>query len=208
VSGRMNWDRVRTENLAHLHGSEWVSPFANASLARNKKGKNKKEGARRKKPVPLAARMVGCTCGKAIGFTGLHKKKCPLCRTQASMALAEHVAVVAHSDEARPAVERTSAAMPKLTILASTRRLENSVLSKPSTGMPTRKNTSKSKRIRDLRSKWTSLRQKQKRSGAFQSVGQLAKEQRRSRRRALEVAKTGLKRPLQGGAFESNRNKH
>src|ERR1700733_4246534 len=68
VTGRMNWDRVRMENLAHLHGSEWVSPFANASRAHNKKRKNKKKGARRKKLVPLATQMVGCTCGKAIRF--------------------------------------------------------------------------------------------------------------------------------------------
>ena len=106
MSGRMNWDRVRVETLAHVHGSEWISPFADATLAHNKK-RSKKKQTRCKKIVPLAARMVGCTCGKAIGFIGLHKKRCPLCRPQVSMALAKHVAVVAHSDEVRHPVERT-----------------------------------------------------------------------------------------------------
>jgi len=124
MSGRMNWDRVRKENLVHLHGSEWVSPVANASLANDKNRKNKKRDSRLRKSVPPAARMVGCTCGKTIGFTGAHKKRCPLCRTQVSIASAKQVAVIGRSDEARPAVERASAKMPQLAIGVSAKNLE------------------------------------------------------------------------------------
>jgi hypothetical protein len=31
MSGKMDWDRVRKEGLARLHGSEWVNPFADSS---------------------------------------------------------------------------------------------------------------------------------------------------------------------------------
>jgi len=105
MSGRMNWDRVRKENLVHLHGSEWVSPVANASLANDKKKTNKKKRLRLRKSVPPAALMVGCTCGKTIGFMGAHKKRCPLCRTQVLIASAKQVAVIGRSDEGGPARE-------------------------------------------------------------------------------------------------------
>jgi hypothetical protein len=99
MGGKMNWDRVRKENLARLHGSDWVEidpllagtattftgppTFAPSPLVnkRNRKSKkNKKNKSRRPKAIlPLAARMLGCTCGKPTGFIGLHKKRCPLC---------------------------------------------------------------------------------------------------------------------------------
>lgn len=102
VSGRLNWERVRKENLSRLHGSEWVKPSDDTLLSlawksnENGKGKQKKnkkkklgwglKGKSRRLPkvVPLAKRMVGCTCGKAIGFTGQHKKSCPLRKPEAS----------------------------------------------------------------------------------------------------------------------------
>jgi hypothetical protein len=94
VSGRMDWDRVRVEDLSRRHGSEWLSfadsehSFADLSLESRKSAKsrkNKKKG--RRTVVPVAARMVGCSCGKPVGFTGQHKKRCPLCRVQASIAV-------------------------------------------------------------------------------------------------------------------------
>lgn len=98
MSGRMNWDRVRTENLSLLHGSEWVKPADDTLLglagksAGNSKDKQKKRlrsGLKRKsrglpKAVPFAKKMAGCTCGKSIGFTGQHKKACPLRTPEAS----------------------------------------------------------------------------------------------------------------------------
>src|SRR4051794_10083836 len=98
MGGRMNWDRVRKENLARLHGSDWVevdpllvsattfvgTPTANSpsSNSNRKSKKNKKRKLRRRKMIlPFAARMVGCTCGKSTEFAGLNKKRCPLCGT-------------------------------------------------------------------------------------------------------------------------------
>lgn len=80
----MDWNRVRVEDLSRRHGSEWLPfadsehSFADLSLeSRNSANsrKNKKKG--RQTVVPLAARMVGCSCGKKVGFSGQHKKWCP-----------------------------------------------------------------------------------------------------------------------------------
>jgi hypothetical protein len=91
MSGRMNWDRVRKDTLSLLHGSEWVNPFADS---RPKKNKKKKKNTRRSKVIPLNARMDGCTCGKPIGFTGQHKKRCPLCQRESSIATRSGIARV------------------------------------------------------------------------------------------------------------------
>lgn len=102
MSGRMNWDRVRKESLSHLHGSEWVKPSDDTLLGIGWKENDKKKVTRKKNKrkkiksgltrtitqsrsvVPLTARMVGCTCGKSTGFTGQHKKSCPLRKPETS----------------------------------------------------------------------------------------------------------------------------
>lgn len=86
---RMNWDRVRTETLARRHGSEWVSPLGDSgagkrkSSATKKKKKNKKK-LRRRVAIKLGPRIPGCTCDKRVGFSGQHRKLCPLCRPASS----------------------------------------------------------------------------------------------------------------------------
>lgn len=78
----MNWDRVRSENRAQLHGSEHVDTASRVLTATgqvappvktDKKRKGKKKGISRTGRV-----MPDCTCGKRIGFTGQHKSECPL----------------------------------------------------------------------------------------------------------------------------------
>jgi hypothetical protein len=44
----------------------------------NDRTSKKKNKLQLPKLLPLAARLVGCTCGKPTGFTGLHKKRYPL----------------------------------------------------------------------------------------------------------------------------------
>jgi hypothetical protein len=59
---KMNWDRVRKENLVFKHGSASVDA-----------GKVTDPPSRRK-----FRSLPGCTCGKEIGFVGAHKKRCAL----------------------------------------------------------------------------------------------------------------------------------
>ena len=98
----MNWSRVRTENLSLLHGSEWVKPSDDTlfslgskgsenSTGRQKKRKKKRPGSglrRKSRPIQnavnLAQSIAGCTCGKSLGFTGQHKKACPLRKPESS----------------------------------------------------------------------------------------------------------------------------
>ncbi len=57
MSGKLNWDRVNKENLARTRGSQRIDDL----------------------PVPKSLLvMPKCTCRKPIGFTGTHKKDCPL----------------------------------------------------------------------------------------------------------------------------------
>lgn len=77
MAGRMNWDRVRTDTLSRSHGSEWVESSSQTSKSARQKKKKKKK---KKTAISLAAVMPGCTCRKPIGFIGLHRAKCPLCR--------------------------------------------------------------------------------------------------------------------------------
>jgi hypothetical protein len=86
MSGKMKWERVNTENRAHLHGSELIDPESRVLTSTGQlapsykpKGKLKLEGKRR--PHSFAA-LPGCICGKPAGFVGLHKEKCPLSRNQ------------------------------------------------------------------------------------------------------------------------------
>jgi len=66
MSGRMRWTRVQKDTV-------WAR-------------RPKKKNPRRVKVVPLGARMAGCACGKRIGFTGQHKKQCPLSQLQPSVS--------------------------------------------------------------------------------------------------------------------------
>jgi hypothetical protein len=135
MSGRMNWDRVRKQNLVHLHGSEranpstvigesiptsqhcaseekfpmsrgvncdWVCPECHTTLAgpsvpqpealqrllKHQQDRHCRTTGQSTLRIerPSAAPMAGCTCGKSIGFTGLHKKRCPLCQPQPCVA--------------------------------------------------------------------------------------------------------------------------
>jgi type III restriction enzyme len=104
MSARMNWDRVRKDSLSRLHGSELVNPFVESSSCsrskkknrskKRKKGNNGKEAPRvastldgtlEGKLLSPGTLIVGCTCGKTIEFTSLHKKTCALFRFQASI---------------------------------------------------------------------------------------------------------------------------
>ena len=88
----MNWDRVQKENLARDHGSEWADPpevippndWANGRLAKKESPPGKPRKPRYKVTISVANGMVGCTCGKPVGFTGAHRKRCPRSRFQSS----------------------------------------------------------------------------------------------------------------------------
>jgi hypothetical protein len=84
MGGKMNWDRVRKENLARDHGSEWADPpesIPSNEWARMRPSKKTQLGKRSKTryrvPPSVVGRTAGCTCGKSLGFTGQHKKGCP-----------------------------------------------------------------------------------------------------------------------------------
>jgi hypothetical protein len=72
---KMDWWRVRLENLARRSGSEWIGSNGTGTGSSSEArltGKAASRGSMR------AARMPGCTCGKAVGFAQQHKKKCAL----------------------------------------------------------------------------------------------------------------------------------
>ena len=78
MSGKMNWDRVRKENLVARHGSAWTPSVVELDRWESKKKARKKNQSRKKKGYLPGPRMPGCACGKPVGFSGLHKKHCPL----------------------------------------------------------------------------------------------------------------------------------
>lgn len=69
----MNWDRVRRENRILQHGSAWIESGKVSDPLPTKS--NAKKTAN---PIYVGPRMPGCICGKKVGFTGAHKKMCPL----------------------------------------------------------------------------------------------------------------------------------
>ena len=84
MGGKMNWDRVRKENLARDHGSEWADPpeliHSNewAGMAPSKRTLSAKPNKMRYRVTSsVMGGVAGCTCGKPLGFTGQHKKGCP-----------------------------------------------------------------------------------------------------------------------------------
>jgi hypothetical protein len=77
MSAKMNWDRVRKESQARRSGSAWIGSDAVGPTA----GEETKSSRRRESSgsqSSLRPKISGCICGKVIGFTGSHKKKCPL----------------------------------------------------------------------------------------------------------------------------------
>jgi hypothetical protein len=66
MSGKLNYDRGRMQDLSHKHGTDYMdmeperppNPYRNDLLG--------------------GATIPGCTCGKRVGFSTLHGKSCPL----------------------------------------------------------------------------------------------------------------------------------
>lgn len=84
MSGRMDWDRVRKENLSIRKGSEWIDPEPLPLPGRGEdrdKGKQKTANALSGpigKAIYVPPPLKGCRCGKRAGFIGAHKKHCAL----------------------------------------------------------------------------------------------------------------------------------
>jgi hypothetical protein len=86
MSAKMNWDRVRKENQTKRSGSAWIGSDAVGSTPGKKiKPSGKRKSAKKSQPLGWS-RMPGCICGKAIGFGGSHKKKCPRSNSRHSRA--------------------------------------------------------------------------------------------------------------------------
>jgi hypothetical protein len=77
MSAKMNWDRVRKESQARRSGSAWIGSDAVGPTAA-KETKPSRRGESTGSQSSRRSKMPGCTCGKIIGFSGSHKKKCPL----------------------------------------------------------------------------------------------------------------------------------
>ena len=82
MCAKMNWDRVRRENRILQHGSAWIE-FGKVSDPPPIKSGAKK----RANPIYVGPPMPGCICGKKVGFTGTHKKRCPLSRSVTTAAV-------------------------------------------------------------------------------------------------------------------------
>jgi len=84
VSGRMDWDRVRKENLSMRKGSEWVDPEPPPATNPGENRENSKQKSTNAlsgpigKAIYVPPSLKGCRCGKRVGFIGAHKKRCPL----------------------------------------------------------------------------------------------------------------------------------
>jgi len=83
MSGKMDWDRVRKENLSFMHGSEWLAPSDNVldstRLARSKI--NEQEGFTQKF---LSAVAAAETQGKCAGANGENERISRKIRVRAS----------------------------------------------------------------------------------------------------------------------------
>jgi len=97
---KMNWDRVRKESQERRSGSEWIGIDNAAPQPGGKPLKPKGPSPTHPSPDHLLprhlspmmpptrtvrrspiSRMPGCVCKKAVGFAGLHKKRCPLAKS-------------------------------------------------------------------------------------------------------------------------------
>lgn len=125
MTGKMKWERVRVEELSRRHGSEWV-PFSDSEhppidlpfASTTSKQSTRRNEKRHRIAVPLATPMVGCSCGKPIGFQGQHRKRCPLCRVQASIRISRE----AHQSEEEPQSERRTSVVTRNGGIAPTRK--------------------------------------------------------------------------------------
>ena len=77
MSAKMNWDRVRKESQARRSGSAWIGSDA-SSPTEGKETKSSRKRASAGSRSSVLPKISGCICGKVLGFTGSHKKKCPL----------------------------------------------------------------------------------------------------------------------------------
>jgi hypothetical protein len=86
MAGKMNWDRVRKENQSRRYGSEWIGSDAVGLIpGAEAKPSPKKKVASRRTPLDRVL-MPGCTCRKKVGFGGLHKKSCPVSKSNKPQA--------------------------------------------------------------------------------------------------------------------------
>ena len=89
---KMDWDRVHSEDLTRRQLAKY---------GRKKKGGTKLSTLKRKRKRTLSSKasmpgwnlsggaaMPGCTCGKPVGFTGLHKTACLIRCHEATVAAA------------------------------------------------------------------------------------------------------------------------
>lgn len=82
MCAKMNWDRVRRENRVLQHGSAWIESGKVSDPPPTKSNAKK-----RASPIHVGPPMPGCICGKKVGFTGAHKKECPLSRSATRAAV-------------------------------------------------------------------------------------------------------------------------
>ena len=118
MCAKMNWDRVRRENRVFQHGSAWIETGKVTDPPRSK------PRARSKTSIQLGPPMLGCICGKTVGFTGAHKKQCLLSgRAPGTQKPRAVVPVHSLAQQAAPPTESR-----ELTLSVFSNRLRNAVL--------------------------------------------------------------------------------
>jgi hypothetical protein len=80
MCAKMNWDRVRKENQSMRFGSTWIGADGIGPTPGNSTPPRKKKEPKKARANGWV-RMSGCSCGKTVGFTGSHKKLCPISKT-------------------------------------------------------------------------------------------------------------------------------
>jgi hypothetical protein len=84
MSAKMNWDRVRKETQTRRSGSEWISADpVGATPGKEIKSPRQRQYVQTGQPSGRS-RMLGCTCGKAVGFRESHKKRCSLSKSSSA----------------------------------------------------------------------------------------------------------------------------
>jgi hypothetical protein len=93
MSAKMNWDRVRKESQTRRSGSDWIGADAvGPTPGKQIKPSQNKKAAKIIRTSGLS-RIPDCTCGKATGFVGKHKKTCLLSQrvnSRANPSLGRH----------------------------------------------------------------------------------------------------------------------
>jgi len=117
----MNWDRVRKETQIKRYGAEWlgedpwvptIGPNENApvgDLIRNT-SKSASHAGTLSGSRPLN-RIDACTCKKAVGFSGQHKKSCPLHRGTLHRVARQKGLTAASIEEHTPRIKRQLSAV-------------------------------------------------------------------------------------------------